>query len=51
MITLSVKIKILKSVYMDNYKQRFTKIQNEKEFRSQSKPTVSSSIFMGPFTK
>ena len=26
---------MLKSVYLDNQKQRFTKIQNEKEFRIQ----------------
>ena len=35
-MVLSVKIKIKKFFFLDNYKSRFTKIQNEKEFRSQS---------------
>ena len=51
-IMLSAKIK-LKSVYSGNCKYRFTKIQHEKEFRSQSTKTysVSCSVFIGTCTK
>ena len=43
-IMLSAKIK-LKSVYSGNCKYRFTKIQHEKEFRSQSTKTYSGSCW------